>query len=219
MQFFAEGARLVIRGTSFSSRGPLKSKGGWKTSIHYNAEPATAELLLRIIFSVSQLIIYGAIADWCQELAQRVEAHSPQSTGTLVAKGDNDPASQVPSEGCIEANQRTTLESSSPRKLGATTRMEIRKSCRRSSINKSLRRRWFYETYLSIAILYDHSRCSFGGYGSTSSCREFSSKDLDCDPYGNEMKIDSMKKDVTQASVVLFRMAARVAFVVIECIF
>ena len=42
--------------------------------------------------------MYGADADWCQELAQRVEVHSSQSTVTLVAKVVNDPASQVPSE-------------------------------------------------------------------------------------------------------------------------
>ena len=54
-----------------------------------------AELLLRIIVSVCQLSVYGAA--WCQELAQRIEAHSPPSTETPVAKRDNDPASQVPS--------------------------------------------------------------------------------------------------------------------------
>ena len=42
--------------------------------------------------------MYGAVADWCQELAQRVEVHSSQSTVTLVAKVENDLASQVPSE-------------------------------------------------------------------------------------------------------------------------
>ena len=85
MTLFAESGHPVFRGTSPSSRGPLKSKGGGKTSIHYNAEPATAELFLRIIVSVNQLSIQEAIAGWCQELAQRVEAHSPQSTETLVA--------------------------------------------------------------------------------------------------------------------------------------
>ena len=51
-----------------------------------------------MIVSVDQLSFYGTVADWCQELAQRVEAQSPQSTGTLVAKVDNDLASQVPSD-------------------------------------------------------------------------------------------------------------------------
>ena len=64
--------------------------------------------------------------------------------------------------GGIEFNQRTTQESSSPRKLFATKRREIRKSSRRSSVNKSLRRRWFDEKCLSRTLLHYHSRCSFG---------------------------------------------------------
>ena len=57
MIFFAESGLPVSRGTSPLSRGPLKSKGGGKTSIHYKAELATAELLLRIVVSVHQLSI------------------------------------------------------------------------------------------------------------------------------------------------------------------
>ena len=37
------------RGSSALSRGPVKSEGGGKTLTHYNAEPATAVLLLRTI--------------------------------------------------------------------------------------------------------------------------------------------------------------------------
>ena len=39
-----------------------------------------AEFLQCIIVSVNQFSIYGTIKDWCQELAQRVDVHSPQST-------------------------------------------------------------------------------------------------------------------------------------------
>ena len=52
-------------GTSASARGGLKSKGSGRTSIHDNAEPATAELSPRIIISVNQLSVCGAEADWC----------------------------------------------------------------------------------------------------------------------------------------------------------
>ena len=54
---FAEGGHSVFRGTSSLSRGTLKSKGGGKTSRHYNAEPHTAELLLRTIISVNKLCV------------------------------------------------------------------------------------------------------------------------------------------------------------------
>ena len=93
-----ERASCTLRGTSLLSRGPLKRKGGGKTSKQNNVEPTTSESLLRIIVSVNQLSFNGAIADWCQELAQRLEARAPQSTGTLVAKVDNEEASQVPSK-------------------------------------------------------------------------------------------------------------------------
>ena len=47
--------------------------------------------------SVHQLRIYGATADWCQDLAQRIAAHSPLCTGNPIANVDNDSESQVPS--------------------------------------------------------------------------------------------------------------------------
>ena len=81
--------RAVIRcseETCHLPRAPLKSKGGRKTSIHFDAVPHTAELLLLTVVSVSQLSIYGAVADWCQELTQRAEAHPTQSTRRPVAE-------------------------------------------------------------------------------------------------------------------------------------
>ena len=49
-------------------RGELKRKGGGKKTIHYNGSEETVELILRTVISVSQLSIYGAVADWCNEL-------------------------------------------------------------------------------------------------------------------------------------------------------
>ena len=77
MLLFAASGHLVVRGTSPSSRGPLKRKCGGKTLIFDNAEPTIAELLLCIVIPVNQLSIYGAVADWYQELPQRVEVHCP----------------------------------------------------------------------------------------------------------------------------------------------
>ena len=62
-------------------------KGGGSTSTHCNAEPTTAELLLRIIVSANQLGVYGAKADSCQDLAQQIVPHSPPSTGTRCERG------------------------------------------------------------------------------------------------------------------------------------
>ena len=104
----------------------------WENIDNHNAEPHTAELLLRIIVSVNQLSVYGAVADWCQDLAQQIKVLSSPSTGTPFANVDNDPASQVPS------HQITYLELWSPRKVAAATRREIRESSRRSPFNESL---------------------------------------------------------------------------------
>ena len=71
-----------------------------KTSIHFNAEPDTAELLLHSVVSVNQFSFYGAVADWCEELSQRDEDHPSQSTGRMpVAEVTGDQAQQVASEG------------------------------------------------------------------------------------------------------------------------
>ena len=122
-------ASCVQRNECFIQR-TTERKGG-STSKHCNAEPTPAELQLRIIVSVNQRGVYGAMADSCQDLAQQIAAHSPPSTGTPVANVDDDPASQVP-------YQMTNVVVWSPRNFGAATRREIQKSSRRPAMNESL---------------------------------------------------------------------------------
>ena len=43
-----------------------------KLSIHFCGDDDTAEVVLRTIFSVNQLSIYGAAAEICDELAWRL---------------------------------------------------------------------------------------------------------------------------------------------------
>ena len=104
---FAERGHPVFRGTSGLSRGALKSKDGGKTTIHYNAEPQTAELLPRTMIAVNQLsILRSSLADWCQDLTQRAEGHPSQSRGELVAKVSDDEAPKVLPElvSCLTKN-------------------------------------------------------------------------------------------------------------------
>ena len=54
--------------------------------IPYKGESATAELLVRIIDSVNQLSIFGAVSDWCEEFAQQISDPYSSSTGELVAE-------------------------------------------------------------------------------------------------------------------------------------
>ena len=68
---FAESGHPIFRATTPLSRGILKSKGHGKLSIHFTADYSTIETILRIIISVNQLSIYGAVAKVCEEF----EAH------------------------------------------------------------------------------------------------------------------------------------------------
>ena len=64
---FAESGCPSFSATTPLSRGKLKSKGHGKLSIHYCADQATIETIFRIIVSASQLSLYGAVADMCEE--------------------------------------------------------------------------------------------------------------------------------------------------------
>ena len=59
--------------------GKLKSKGKGKVSIHFSADQDTVDTIYRIILSVNQLSVYGAVAAVCDEY----ESHQ-DSTGQPV---------------------------------------------------------------------------------------------------------------------------------------
>ena len=64
---FAESGHPIFRATSPLSRGRLKSKGHGKLSIHYCADLETIQTVFRIIISVNQLSLHGAVAEMCLE--------------------------------------------------------------------------------------------------------------------------------------------------------
>ena len=64
---FAESGHPTFRATTPLSRGILKSKGRGKLSIHFTADEDTIDTIYRIILSVNQLSIYGAVAAVCEE--------------------------------------------------------------------------------------------------------------------------------------------------------
>ena len=65
---FRESGHLIFRATSALERRTWKSKGGGKLSHNFCGDHDTVEVLIRIITSVNQLSIYGAVADLCEEL-------------------------------------------------------------------------------------------------------------------------------------------------------
>ena len=64
---FGESTHPVFRATSPLSRATLKSKGGGKLSIHFCADGETIETIFRTLISVSELSIYGAVSELCEE--------------------------------------------------------------------------------------------------------------------------------------------------------
>ena len=76
---FAESGHPIFRATTPLSRGKLKSKGKGKVSIHFCAEPETIDTIYRIILSVNQLSVYGAVAAICEEFVGQ-----PDNTGQPV---------------------------------------------------------------------------------------------------------------------------------------
>ena len=82
---FSESGHRVFRSTSPLSRGTLKSKGGGKLSIHFCADEATIETVCRLIISVDQLSIYGAVSDLCEEYKS---CHARPGRPVLVGQSD-----------------------------------------------------------------------------------------------------------------------------------
>ena len=64
---FAESGCPIFRATTPLSRSELKSKGHGKLSIHHAADQETIETIFRRIVSANQLILYGAVAEMCEE--------------------------------------------------------------------------------------------------------------------------------------------------------
>ena len=66
VQRFKETSRPVFTSASALSRGILRTLKG-KETIHFNADASNTELLFRIIHSMNQLKINGAVSNWCEQ--------------------------------------------------------------------------------------------------------------------------------------------------------
>ena len=89
---FSESGHPIFRGINALNRGVLKRKGG-RCTIHFTGESPNAELLFRTIHSANQLSIFGAVASWCENLAQLIPGQTYVFTEKYVAKA-NDQSSQ-----------------------------------------------------------------------------------------------------------------------------
>ena len=76
------------------TRCKLKSKGHGKLSIYFTADYSTIETIFRIIISVNQLSLYGAVANICEEF----EAHQDRSGEPVVLMGQSIVLSEIRTE-------------------------------------------------------------------------------------------------------------------------
>ena len=100
---FAESGHPIFRATTPLSRGQLKSKGRGKLSIHFTADQDTVDTIYRIILSVNQLSVYGAVAAKCEEF----EDHQDRTGEPVILVGQ--------SIGLGEVKAETPLHDEDPR--------------------------------------------------------------------------------------------------------
>ena len=82
---FAESGHPIFRSTTPLSRGKLKSKGKGKVSIHFSADQDTVDTIYRIILSVNQLSVHGAVAAFCDEY----ESHQDRTVQPVILVGQS----------------------------------------------------------------------------------------------------------------------------------
>ena len=91
---FAESGHPTFRATTPLSRGQLKSKGRGKLSIHFTADQDTVDTIYRIILSVNQLSVYGAVAAICEEF----EDHQDRTGEPVILMGQSIVLGEVKAE-------------------------------------------------------------------------------------------------------------------------
>ena len=82
---FAKSGHPIFHATTPLSRSKLKSKGHGKLSIHFAADELTIETIFRIIISVNQLSIYGAVA----AIREEFENHQDGSEEPEILMGQS----------------------------------------------------------------------------------------------------------------------------------
>ena len=82
---FAQSEHPTFRVTTPLSRGQLKSKGRGQLSIHFAADGDTIDTIYRIILSVNQLSVYGAVVAVCEEF----ENHQDGSGEPVILVGQS----------------------------------------------------------------------------------------------------------------------------------
>ena len=91
---FAESGHPIFRSTTPLSRGQLKSKGKGKVSMHFTADQDTIDTIYRIILSVNQLSVYGAVA----AISEEFEDHQDRTGQPVILVGQSIVLGEVKAE-------------------------------------------------------------------------------------------------------------------------
>ena len=95
---FAESGHPIFRATTPLSRSKLESKGRGKLSIHFTADQDTVDTIYRIILSVNQLSVYGAVAAICEEF----EDHQDRTGEPVILVGQSIVLGEVKAEAPLQ---------------------------------------------------------------------------------------------------------------------
>ena len=95
---FAESGHPTFRATTPLSRATLQSKGRGKLSIHFAADVDIIDTIYRIILSVNQLSVYGAVAAVCEEFA----IHQDRSGEPVILIGQSIVLGEVKAEAPLQ---------------------------------------------------------------------------------------------------------------------
>ena len=82
---FKDTGHPVLKIIRALSPGILKKEGG-RDTIHFNADASNTELLFRIIHSVHQLGMFGAVPNWCEQFGLTEEEKGKEKQKESVAK-------------------------------------------------------------------------------------------------------------------------------------
>ena len=100
---FAESGHPIFRTTTPLSRGQLKSKGRGKLSRHFTADQDTVDTIYRIILSVNQLSVHGAVAAICEEF----EDHQERTGEPVILVGQSIVLGEVKAEALLHDENPT----------------------------------------------------------------------------------------------------------------
>ena len=95
---FKESGHPTFPPTTPLYRGQLKSNGRGKLSMHFAADDFTIDTVFRIILSVNQLSVYGAVAALCEEF----ESHQDGSGEPEILIGQSIVLGEIKAEAPLQ---------------------------------------------------------------------------------------------------------------------